>query len=455
MTRLVSSAAALVTAALLGCSAAPPPCQESARLAASGFFRVAEECGRSWLVSPSGERFYSTGVNHVSYQGDYSPVSRSNPYAEAAQARYGDEATWARATAGRLQVWGWNTIGAWSSESLGALMPYTLMLSLAQADWQAGAVPDYFAAEWAARVEAQAQRLIRGRERDPNLVGYFIDNELRWGVDWRVPHELFDDYLALPREAAGRQALLALLQARSGDDIARFNQAWGTTFASFAELAAAPSLPSRGLSAAARADRSAFLSALARRFFSITTAAIRAHDGAHLILGARFVGPLTPLEVATVAGEYLDVVSVNAYEYSVAPADILPAAELGFVDTDTALWLQGFHAAAGKPLLVTEFGFRARDSGLRNSFPPLYPTLADQAERADRLAAYAGRCSAAPFIVGYHWFEYADQPAAGRFDGEDNNWGLVTAGDDPYPALVARSAAVNPCAPRCAPAGAR
>ena len=106
MTRLVSSAAALVTAALLGCSAAPPPCQERARLAASGFFRVAEECGRSWLVSPSGERFYSTDVNHVSYQGDYSPVSRSNPYAEAAQARYGDEATWARATAGRLQAWG-------------------------------------------------------------------------------------------------------------------------------------------------------------------------------------------------------------------------------------------------------------------------------------------------------------------------------------------------------------
>jgi agarase len=32
--------------------------------------------------------------------------------------------------------------------------------------------------------------------------------------------------------------------------------------------------------------------------------------------------------------------------------------------------------------------------------------------------------------VGWHWFEWVDQPAEGRFDGENN--GLVSEQDVPY-----------------------
>jgi hypothetical protein len=45
--------------------------------------------------------------------------------------------------------------------------------------------------------------------------------------------------------------------------------------------------------------------------------------------------------------------------------------------------------------------------------------------------------------VGAHWFEYADEPATGRFDGEDDNWGLVDVHDDLYPALFVRMWGVN------------
>jgi hypothetical protein len=34
--------------------------------------------------------------------------------------------------------------------------------------------------------------------------------------------------------------------------------------------------------------------------------------------------------------------------------------------------------------------------------------------------------------VGAHWFLHADQPAAGRADGEDQNLGLVDGEDRPY-----------------------
>ena len=46
-------------------------------------------------------------------------------------------------------------------------------------------------------------------------------------------------------------------------------------------------------------------------------------------------------------------------------------------------------------------------------------------------------------MVGTHWFEWADQPAAGRCDGEDNNWGLDDEADDPCRVVVVRMTAVN------------
>ena len=49
-----------------------------------------------------------------------------------------------------------------------------------------------------------------------------------------------------------------------------------------------------------------------------------------------------------------------------------------------------------------------------------------------------------PWIVGYHWFEWVDQPPDGRFDGEDNNWGLVNVHDVPYAEVVDRMSQVNP-----------
>ncbi|MGC9328112.1 MAG: hypothetical protein ACP5I1_10800, partial [Candidatus Hinthialibacter sp.] len=41
-----------------------------------------------------------------------------------------------------------------------------------------------------------------------------------------------------------------------------------------------------------------------------------------------------------------------------------------------------------------------------------------------------------PFIIGYHWFEYADEPAEGRFDGENSNYGLVNIQDEPWEILT-------------------
>lgn len=450
--RVVPSALALLLAACAPSTAgvtdggAPAPdlaCAPRARYAATGFFRLETDCGAARLVDPDGAPFYSFGVNHVSWNGDPSPKTMRNPYAEAVRARYGDEASWADATARRLSDWGWNTVGSWSSESVERRLPYTHMLSLSGGDWLSGRIPDWFAPSWEADVQARAKAGVTSRRDDRLLVGYFIDNEMHWGPDWRSGRDLFEELLALDARAPGKQALVALLRERHGGDLARFNAAWRVSLPDWDALAAITKLGPRGTSEAADADRSAAIHAVARRFFAVTTGAIRAVDPNHLVLGVRFVAGLVPVEVAQEAGAFLDVVSVNAYEFVVNVQGVFRPDVFGFVDIGEGGFLEALYRATGRPLLVTEFSFRAADAGLPNSWPPQYPTLPTQAARADRFEAYARRCLGSPWITGYHWFEWADEPAEGRFDGEDNNFGLVTAGDDPYPVMVARTKAVN------------
>ena len=76
--------------------------------------------------------------------------------------------------------------------------------------------------------------------------------------------------------------------------------------------------------------------------------------------------------------------------------------------------------------MVMEYSFRVADAGVPNSYPPIFPTSAEPARRAPRRAdRYSLRLYSTPWFVGDQWFEYVDEPAGGRFDGEDSNFGLV------------------------------
>ena len=46
-------------------------------------------------------------------------------------------------------------------------------------------------------------------------------------------------------------------------------------------------------------------------------------------------------------------------------------------------------------------------------------------------------------MVGYHWFEYRDEPKEGRFDGENSNYGVVKIDFTPWEVLTARMTTVN------------
>jgi agarase len=75
-----------------------------------------------------------------------------------------------------------------------------------------------------------------------------------------------------------------------------------------------------------------------------------------------------------------------------------------------------------------------------NGAGPLVPT---EAQRAAAYQRYVTAALSKPAIVGLHWFEHADQPAEGRFDGENSNFGIVTINDDVYEKLTQVMKSVN------------
>jgi hypothetical protein len=421
----------------------------------TGFFRLDRSHGGWWLIDPDGGRFLSKGVTTVRFDQDQIQNTDRVPYAEACRNKYGGKPEWREAAARRLSSWGFNTLGAWSDEAVARAGSSTLALvpnldiglsftRLRKPGWPAAddAFPDVFDPDFDRHARERAREMCSVYRDDRAIIGWFSDNELRWGPDWRGTDELLTIFLNLAAVRPGRRAAVAMLRERYGqwDDC---NAVWRTTARSWDELATLPSLAAPYASAplyqrnvkvereqnaadpkraAFFGDCDAFMGRVAQAYFETTTATIKAADPNHLAFGCRFAYvPQHPVIAA--AGRHLDVISFNCYEPDPGPA------------------IDAF-AMTDKPCLIGEFSFRGRDSGLPNTIGagPLVPT---QADRARCFHDYVVAALNRPCVVGYHWFEHADQPAEGRFDGENSNFGTVSIKDDVYEELTQAMTALN------------
>jgi len=395
------------------------------RHAPTGFFFPQEISGRWWLIDPAGHAFFSKGVNTVTYRGDFAPKLGYAPYARVTEKKYGTAEKWASETVRRLRQWGFNTIGSWSSrQTFTQHMPYTLNLNLAAsagADWLKGAFPDVFSPEFQEKVIARARRLCSPRSSDPFLIGYFTDNELRWGPDWRSTKSLPEDYLSLPAEAPGKKALVDFLIKKHGSP-QKVSDAWGIPASDRDALLNLQHVSTK--TTAFSADEKDVLNLIAETYFSLCNRAIRLADPNHLNLGCRFAG-YAPGEVLQACAAHVDVVSFNNYN---------PLPPRGA--------LNEIHRLTGRPVMLTEFSFKAMDSGLPNTRGAGRP-VPTQKDRAERFQRYVEVLADIPAAVGYHWFEHTDEPASGRFDGENSNYGLVDINDKPWQTLVEKMTVVN------------
>jgi len=417
-----------------------------------GCFRVDEHDGVFWLVDPDGGRFLSKGVNTVRFDQDHVGNSSRVPYADTCLKKYGSQHIWRTAVADRLASWKFNTLGCWSDElvatagsSLLAIAPTAALGATFRLHRRDQIFPDVFDPAFSAHIRESASNHCTRWRNEAGLLGTFIDNELYWSPDWRGADELLTLFLNLPSHRPGRVAAIARLQEHYRE-FSQFNAVWRTPARSWEQLGSigrieAPffRMPPGGLNdaletkanlanharAAFSADCDAFVAIVAEQYFALCVSAIKAVDPHHLVIGSRF-GYQPQSGVIAAAGRYLDVISFNCYH----------------LDASTVI---DAYAEGGKPCLISEFSFRGDDSGLPNT-SGAGPRVASQIERAQSFERYVSAALRKPSVVGYHWFEHADQPAEGRFDGENSNFGTVTIEDSVYAELTETMTRVNAAA---------
>ena len=162
-------------------------------------------------------------------------------YAANLQRKYGADylPIWRRTALERLRAWGFNTIGNWSEPRLLERheMPYVVPIHAygnfarvsSGSDWW-GKMPDPFDPAFAAALDALAAKAASTYRQDPYLIGYFVDNELAWGlgnaVDPRLRDGLAVETLRLGATGPAKLAFVAQLTEKYRD-AEHLAAAWG------------------------------------------------------------------------------------------------------------------------------------------------------------------------------------------------------------------------------------
>ena len=415
------------------------------QLATSQRFRVQKHQDRWWLVDPAGHLFWSHGIDCVNSNNATTPISDREfyfadlPSADSPQAAFYSQANWAphgyyhergtyktfnftganllrkyganwRSLANqhchlRLRSWGMNTIANWSDASVYQMQqtPYTLTSSTGGRSIEGssgywGRFPDPFDVRFVEATHKQMAHL-RADANSPWCVGVFVDNELAWGDET----SLATAALQSPADQPAKIAFVDDLK-RKYDDVQSLNAKWSTEYKSWEAVLTEQTAPDV---AKAGDDLRAFYSRLADEYFRVCRDAVKTIAPDTLYLGCRFAWA-NDLAVRS-AAKYCDVITFNRYEYSVADYKLPEGIDM--------------------PAIIGEFHFGALDRGLFHT--GLKPTD-DQQARAAAYRDYVTGALKNPIWVGSHWFQYGDQAATGRGDGENYQIGFVDLCDTPY-----------------------
>ncbi|TWU36154.1 beta-galactosidase [Novipirellula artificiosorum] len=422
-------------------------------LKATGHFRVQKYEGKWWLVDPEGRLFWSNGIDCVDTNSAQTPITdrefyfsdlpqRDSPmgglYGRGNWAPHGyykdrgryetfnftaanlvrkygeDWRTLSRDLAHRrLRSWGLNTIANWSDENVYRMerTPYVVTCNSAgrriegsSGYW--GKFPDPFDSEFAESVR-RSMEYYRNAANSPWCIGVFVDNELAWGDELSLAKAA----LQSPSDQPAKQAFVDALKLKYAR-IENLNETWGTPFASWAALLEEP-LNEQTMPDDAKAgdDLRAFYSQIGEQYFRVCRQAVKSAAPNTLYLGCRFAW-VNDLAVRASA-KHCDVIGFNRYEYSVADYQLPEGVD--------------------RPAIIGEFHFGALDRGLFHT--GLKPTKNQQA-RADAYRDYLRGALQNPIWVGAHWFQYGDQAATGRGDGENYQIGFVDVCDTPYPETI-------------------
>jgi hypothetical protein len=376
-------------------------------------------------VTPCGDRFFSLGVNVLDGgNGEHQKLGQ-------AYSGYRWEAfaptmfDWTAQTRRRLSSWEFNSAGGWSLPPVLLRLPTVINLELgrlARFHWF-----DPFDPEIETRMGALARELVLPYRDSPYRIGYFSDNEVGWWAG-----ALFFFYSSKPASSFTKQRWVELLRQHYSGDWSRFTNdflppagvnSWEALLATTESTRMKPG--GSGIHVVRE-----WTGVVARRYYTLAERAIRAADPDALYFGDRLPIYYDPAAVRAMA-PHVDAIATN---YNVDSSD-------GWV---ADYFFDGLRKlSGGKPVLVSEWFFAARENRTGNRNNGHLMTVDTQEERAAGAAAATRNFAAIPELIGMHWFQYYDDPRGGRIDGEDYDFGLVDLNNQPYEQLTTALAAAN------------
>lgn len=421
------------------------------KLESTGFFRTEKVDGKWWIIDPEGYFFWTVGLNCVAsdavftgvthrekyfkslpdedsklgqfygkgtfathgFYKDKIPYKTYNFYQSNLYRKYGND--WLKSFQDmahlRIKDWGMNTIGFMSD--FGATRqhktPYvgsiwikgTPKIEGSEGFW--GKFHDVFDPNFRTAVRNSVIAQKEGAN-DPWCIGYFVDNELSWGL----LGSLSIGTLQSPENQPAKIEFVNDLNSKY-QDIEKLNAVWSSNYESWDALLNTTEKPNE---IKAKEDLTTFYKKIADTYFRIINEELKTIAPNQNYLGCRFAWANNDA-VLTAASKYLDIMSFNKYEYSIANFKLPEGVD--------------------KPVMIGEFHFGALDRG---SFHIGIKKAKDQTERGQMYQDYIQGALRHPNIVGAHWFQYIDEPNTGRFDGENYNVGFIDICDNPYEELI-------------------
>ncbi len=276
----------------------------------------------------------------------------------------------------RMDKWGVNTIGNWSSGEIMAMNRKAFMVTMRTAGMERGlmGLADVYAPDFREKLDEAMKGFIPRYKDNPWLIGYFVGNEPSW----------------LEQEARLCDLILTGEERPIKTELQKFLETGDT--------------PER---------RKEFIYNTFRIFLTAVKEAQMKYDPNHLNLGIRFgnIGNMDE-ELLAICKESFDVLSFNCY-------DLVPGKEM----MDRALTITGL------PMIIGEYHFGTVDRGLAQSLWQ----VDSQEERGVAYRYYTENGYAHPGLIGTAYFQWSDQDLTGRRnDGENYNCGLVDVTDRPY-----------------------
>ena len=198
-----------------------------------------------------------------------------------------------------------------------------------------------------------------------------------------------DFFRSLPASAPGKTEYVSFLREQYAANIQRFNQAYGTQFASFADLATATAWTLDVDQATVQEDDGLFMGRIAGVLYPLLKSIVREGAPHHLFMGERYVLRMVPEPVLRVADQYVDVFCTQALILSPQrPPEWQVFQQAGFDST---------FAIVQKPMIVIDW---ATPFSLDSTYVNDRGTIKAEAIAAEDVAQWVVSALECPYIVG-------------------------------------------------------